>query len=71
MVDEGKVEIERLTTGVPTLDAILHGGVPARTLNVITGGPGVGKSILALQILFHQARLGKKDIYFTSILGFA
>jgi len=63
----GKSNIERLTTGVPTLDAILHGGFPTRTLNVITGGPGAGKSILALQILFHQARLGNMDIYFTSI----
>lgn len=62
-----KAKIERLTTGVPTLDAILHGGIPTGTLNVITGGPGAGKSILALQILFHQALLGKKDVYFTSI----
>ena len=68
MVDnDGKAEIERLTTGVPTLDAILHGGFPNRTLNVIAGGPGAGKSILALQILFHQARLGQRSIYFTSI----
>lgn len=65
--NDGNAEIERLTTGVPTLDAVLHGGFPAGTLNIVTGGPGAGKSILALQILFHQARLGKKDIYFTSI----
>jgi circadian clock protein KaiC len=67
MVDDGKVRIERLTTGVPALDGILSGGIPAGTLNIVTGGPGAGKSVFALQFLFHQARLGKKQIYFTSI----
>ncbi|MHB1134843.1 MAG: ATPase domain-containing protein [Chloroflexota bacterium] len=68
MADDGKPKIERLTTGVPTLDAILRGGFPVGSLNIITGGPGTGKSTLALQILFHQARLQKKNVYFTSIL---
>lgn len=68
MADDGKPRIERLTTGVPTLDDILHGGFPEGSLNVITGGPGTGKSTLALQILFHQASLQKKNVYFTSIL---
>jgi circadian clock protein KaiC len=67
MVDDGKVRIERLATGVPALDSILAGGIPAGTLNILTGGPGAGKSVFALQFLFHQARLGKKQIYFTSI----
>jgi circadian clock protein KaiC len=67
MVDDGKVRIERLTTGIPALDGILHGGIPAGTLNILTGGPGAGKSVVALQCLFHQARLGNKQIYFTSI----
>jgi circadian clock protein KaiC len=67
LADGDNVQVERLTTGVPTLDAILHGGFPSRTLNIVTGGPGAGKSILALQLLFHQARLGQRNIYFTSI----
>src|SRR5690606_7640739 len=53
--------------GVPAMDGILHGGLVAGTLNILTGGPGAGKSVIALQLLFHQARLGKKQIYFTSI----
>jgi archaellum biogenesis ATPase FlaH len=68
VADHGKPKIERLTTGVPTLDDILHGGFPVGSLNIITGGPGAGKSTLALQILFHQASLQKKNVYFTSIL---
>ncbi len=68
MVGDGRPEIERLTTGVPTLDGILHGGFPVGSLNIIAGGPGTGKSTLALQILFHQASLRRKNVYFTSIL---
>lgn len=68
MTEDGRPEIERLTTGVPTLDAILHGGFPVGSMNIITGGPGTGKSTLALQILFHQASMQKKNVYFTSIL---
>lgn len=67
MTDDGIPRIERLTTGIPTLDDILDGGFPAGSLNIIAGGPGTGKTILALQLLFHQARLRKKNVYFTSI----
>ena len=64
---DGKPRIERLTTGIPNLDDILLGGFPVGSLNIISGGPGTGKSTLALQVLFHQARLGRQNIYFTSI----
>jgi circadian clock protein KaiC len=40
MVD--KVPIRRLATGVPGLDAVLGGGVPEFSFNVIAGAPGVG-----------------------------
>ncbi len=67
MVDGGKAKIERITTDIRGLDTILGGGFPDRSLNIITGGPGVGKSVLTLQILFNQARRGKKSILFVTI----
>jgi KaiC/GvpD/RAD55 family RecA-like ATPase len=45
-----KVPIRRLPTGVPGLDAVLGGGVPEFSFNVIAGTPGAGKTTLAQQI---------------------
>ncbi|MBI2864564.1 MAG: AAA family ATPase [Chloroflexi bacterium] len=67
MADQGRVKIERLTTGIPRLDDILDGGFPQGSLNIIAGGPGVGKSIMTLQMLFHQARQENKSVYFVTI----
>jgi circadian clock protein KaiC len=57
----------RLSTGVASLDALLGGGVPTQSLNVVSGAPGTGKTVLAMQMLFHQAREGKRAIYFTTL----
>ncbi|MEO5730540.1 MAG: ATPase domain-containing protein, partial [Byssovorax sp.] len=59
--------LERLTTGSVALDRILGGGIPARSVNVVAGEPGSGKTVFVLQILFHLARQGKKSIYFTTL----
>jgi circadian clock protein KaiC len=42
-----QVTIRRLPTGVPGLDAILSGGVPEFSFNLITGSPGAGKTTLS------------------------
>jgi circadian clock protein KaiC len=55
------------STSDPELDAILGGGLPASSMTVVGGEPGTGKTILALQILFHAAHAGKKCIYFTTL----
>jgi circadian clock protein KaiC len=59
--------IERLTTGSLALDRILGGGLPARSVTVIAGEPGSGKTVFTLQILFHLARQGKNSLYFTTL----
>jgi len=59
--------LERLTTGSDDFDRILGGGIPVRSVNVLAGAPGVGKTLFALQMLFHQARQGKKCLYFTTL----
>ncbi len=56
-----------LSTGSVAFDRILGGGLPTRSVNVIAGEPGAGKTIFALQMLFHQARHGKKGIYLTTL----
>ena len=56
-----------LSTGSAAFDAILGGGLPARSVNVIAGEPGAGKTLFALQMLFDQARQGKKGLYLTTL----
>ncbi len=60
--------IRSLATGVPGLDAVLGGGLPEYSFNLIAGGPGAGKTTLAQQIVFANATKERPAIYFT-VLG--
>ncbi|HET9298977.1 MAG TPA: RAD55 family ATPase, partial [Candidatus Polarisedimenticolaceae bacterium] len=59
--------LEHLTTGSAAFDLILGGGLPARSVNVVAGEPGAGKTLFALQMLFALARQGRKGLYFTTL----
>ncbi|VTU39778.1 ATPase domain-containing protein [Variovorax sp. PBL-E5] len=63
-----KVVIRRLPTGVPGLDALLHGGLAEFSFNLIAGAPGSGKTTLAHQIMFALANPDRRAIFFT-VLG--
>jgi circadian clock protein KaiC len=63
-----KVTINRLATGVPGLDAILGGGLPEFSFNLIAGPPGCGKTTLAHQMMFALATPQRPALYFT-VLG--
>ena len=60
-----KVTINRLATGVPGLDAVLGGGLPEYSFNVIAGPPGCGKTTLAHQLMFALATPQRPALYFT------
>lgn len=49
-------QVRVYTTGIPNLDNLLGGGLPANTLNILAGEPGTGKTILAQQLMFHHVR---------------
>ncbi len=69
MGDETRAEgTEQMTTGVPGLDRLLGGGLRRRGLNVVLGGPGAGKSVLAHQIGAHLIRGGGKVLYLTALV---
>jgi len=53
----------RLSTGIPGLDDILHGGLAKGFLYLIEGNPGAGKTTLALQFLIEGAKRGEKGLY--------
>ncbi len=63
-----KVILETLSTGVPDLDAVLGGGLPEYSFNIIAGAPGSGKTTLAHQIMFANATPDRPALYFT-VLG--
>jgi circadian clock protein KaiC len=63
-----KVPIRQLPTGVPGLDAVLGGGVPEFSFNLIAGAPGSGKTTLAQHIMFSIAEPARPALYFT-VLG--
>jgi len=54
---------ERLSTGIPGLDDILHGGLARGFLYLIEGNPGAGKTTLALQFLIEGSKAGEKGLY--------
>ena len=55
----------RVQTGIPGLDHILCGGLPAKRLYLIEGMPGSGKTTLGLQFLLTGAAAGEKCLYIT------
>ncbi|MDP2749948.1 MAG: ATPase domain-containing protein [Nanoarchaeota archaeon] len=44
-------ELERTSTGIPGLDDMIQGGFIKKSINIIAGSPGAGKSIFAIQFI--------------------
>lgn len=64
----GRVPIRALPTGVPGFDDVLGGGIPEFSLTLVVGGPGCGKTTLGHRVMFANASLERKAIFF-SIIG--
>jgi circadian clock protein KaiC len=57
-----------LDTGVPGLNDVLGGGLPALSFNLVAGGPGSGKTTLTMQLLFANATAARPGLFIT-LLG--
>jgi circadian clock protein KaiC len=57
----------RLTSGDKGLDAILGGGLPRNGINLITGLPGSGKTLLCQQFSFAGATAERPAIYLSTV----
>ena len=53
-------------TGSETLDSILDGGLPEGRTVLVTGGPGTGKSTLAMQFLAEGVQRGEDCLYIST-----
>jgi circadian clock protein KaiC len=57
----------RLRSGHQPLDEVLGGGLPANGISIIMGLPGTGKTIIAQQYTFHNARPDRPAVYFSTL----
>jgi circadian clock protein KaiC len=55
--------LQKVTTSIPGLDDVLHGGLPAGRTTLAIGGPGSGKSILGMQFLYNGATNGEPGVF--------
>jgi len=52
----------KISSGIPELDSILHGGLGRNRVYLIEGLPGTGKTTLAMQFLLEGARWGENGV---------
>lgn len=52
-----------IKTGIGGLDGLLGGGIPKGSSLLVSGPPGAGKTVLALQYAFNQARKGERVLF--------
>lgn len=60
-------ELERLSTGIPGLDEVLHGGLIPRRTYLIVGRTGTGKTTLSLQWLLEGLRRGEPGLFISLV----
>jgi circadian clock protein KaiC len=63
-LDYGELVMESLSSGIPELDHLLHGGLERRTISIITGPTGVGKTSLGMQFMKAAAERGERSVIY-------
>ena len=54
-----------ISSGIPTLDELLHGGLERGTITVFSGPSGVGKTTIGLQFMKEAASRGERSAVYT------
>lgn len=63
------IQTERVTSGIKGLDPLIEGGFPKGRSILVTGEPGTGKTIFALQFLAEGLACGEKGVFVTADEG--
>ncbi|MEM1666159.1 MAG: ATPase domain-containing protein [Nitrososphaerota archaeon] len=63
-------DVNHISTGSVELDSVLGGGFPAGSLIVVTGPPGTGKTIFAVNWIYNNIKkFGEKGLYVNFVEG--
>lgn len=57
-------EPEPLSSGIPSLDEMLHGGLERGTVTILSGPTGVGKTTLGMQFMKEAAGRGERSVVY-------
>jgi|SRR3989344_128971 len=60
-----RVKKERVPFGIANFDALIEGGFESNSTNLLVGGPGSGKTIMAAQFLVNCMEKGEPCLYVT------
>jgi circadian clock protein KaiC len=60
---EPSTSIPKAATRIEGLDAVLDGGLPTGRTTLVVGGPGTGKTVLALELLVRGAADGEPGLF--------
>jgi len=66
LIKEPVPDVSKARTGIQGFDEITHGGLPHGRTTLLTGGPGSGKTIMALQSLVNGARFYDEPAIFVA-----
>ncbi|ASJ09129.1 ATPase [Thermococcus siculi] len=59
------MSVQRISTGIPGLDAMLHGGLIPGRVYLVKGAPGTGKTTLAMHFVMAGVENGENVLYVT------
>lgn len=61
---EREIPPDPVSTGIPALDELLHGGLERGTVTIISGPSGVGKTSVGLQVMKEAAGRGEPSVVY-------
>lgn len=56
---------ETVSSGIPALDELLHGGIERGTVTIVSGPSGVGKTTTGVQFMREAAGRGERSVVYT------
>jgi len=57
--------LKRISSGIPGFDKLVQGGFKEKSINLVVGGPGSGKTIFTAMFLVEGLKKGEPGVYVT------